>query len=459
MTSKRFAVAVVLVGWIFAAGVSAEQRNVLLLISDDHGLQLGCYGDHVIQTPSLDRLAASGTRFSMAFATVASCSASRSVIYTGLHTHTNGQYGHEHDYHHQRTQAFVKSMPMLLNETGYRTGIIGKIHVGPPEVYPFQQTKFKGVQGSRDVIGMAEAADRFINTDKDKPFCLVIGYSDPHRTANGFGGETERRGVRKVNYDPEELVVPPFLPDEPEVREELVQYSEAVSRMDQGVGKVLEALDASGRADETLVIYISDNGIAFPGAKTTVYEPGIHLPMLVRVPGRKAGVVNQAMVSFVDIVPTVLDWAGVKAPYPLPGRSILPIVDQEKPDGWDVIFASHTFHEITMYYPMRVIRTRRYKLILNLAHQLDYPFASDLYASKTWQGVLRRQDKMFGNRTVDAYIHRSREELYDLENDPHELKNLAGDLKYAEVLSDLRGRLKEFQQDTKDPWIVKYRYE
>jgi N-sulfoglucosamine sulfohydrolase len=166
------------------------------------------------------------------------------------------------------------------------------------------------------------------------------------------------------------------------------------------------------------------------------------------------------MVTWADLMPTILDYAGAEGPdYGLHGRSFLDVLDEDNPAGWDQIFASHTFHEITMYYPMRVIRTRRYKYILNLAHALPFPFASDLYASDTWQGVLKRDDTMFGNRTVDAYLHRPWHELYDLKSDPHELVNLADDPAHAEILSKLQSHLRDWQRRTKDPWIVKYDYE
>src|SRR5262249_16671123 len=154
-------------------------------------------------------------------------------------------------------------------------------------------------------------------------------------------------------------------------------------------------------------------------------------------------------------------------PYPMPGRSLLPILEEANPPGWDVIYGSHVFHEITMYYPMRMLRTRQNKYILNLASKLDFPFASDLYESKTWQGILRRSgglgrpapNGMFGPRSIAAYVHRPREELYDLEKDPGELRNLADDPKHAAILNDLRTRLKAWQEKTKDPWVVKYKYE
>ena len=441
-------------------GKKSGQKNVLLLISDDHGCgDAGCYGNPVVKTPNIDRLAKNGVRFTSAFSAVASCSASRSVIYSGLFNHTNGQFGHQHSFHNQHTHRWVEGVPALLNKKGYHTGIINKFHVQPREMYPFDEVITKGVHG-RDVFTMAEKAREFIESGRDNPFFLVVGYSDPHRDWVKSNAR-DYPGIEKTVYSPDDVLIPPFLPDRPEVRQEFAEYYQSVSRLDRGIGYVLDFLEKSGRAEDTLIIYISDNGIPFPGAKTTLYDPGIHMPMIVSSPAlRRRGIVNNAMVSFVDIVPTILDWTGAEPPpYKLPGRSILPVLEEENPSGWDEIFASHTFHEITMYYPMRALRTRKYKYILNLAHKLDYPFASDLYSSPTWQGVLRRNDTMMGVRNVEKYIHRPKEELYDLEKDPDEVNNVAGNVQYAGVLDNLRKRLKAFQEETDDPWIVKYRYE
>ncbi|MBN1341984.1 MAG: sulfatase [Phycisphaerae bacterium] len=454
--------AVLGIAFLLGAGASmasvrpGDQRNVLLLISDDHGLQAGCYGNAVIKTPNLDRLAASGVRFTSAFATVASCSASRSVIYTGLFNHANGQYGHQHAYHNFHTFTNLRSLPGILRERGYRTGIVAKFHVQPHSVYPFEVINV----GARNVPAIAQASREFMTAEPDRPFLLVVGFADPHRSRKGFGDESVPEKMPTVGYRPEDIVVPRWLPDTPTVRKELVSYYRSVSRMDAGVGMILDALKEAGGAGNTLVIYISDNGPAFPGAKTTLYDPGIHLPLIVRCPTlRKTGIVNNAMVSWVDLVPTMLEWTGTKPPPGLQGRSFLGILGQENPKGWDTIFASHTFHEITMYYPMRVIRTRDYKYILNLAHGLDYPFASDLYASPTWQEVLATKAETYGPRRVDAYLHRPREELYYLPSDPDEVKNVAGDPAHRKALEELRARLKAWQKKTKDPWIVKYEYE
>jgi N-sulfoglucosamine sulfohydrolase len=436
------------------------RRNIVLLVADDLGLDLACYGNSRIKMPHLDALARRGVRFSHAFATVSSCSPSRASIYTGLYTHTSGQYGLAHAEHNQHTRPQVKSLPGLLKSAGYRSAILGKIHVLPRSVYPFDEEITQGLEGNRNVAVMGKKARHFIESCGDRPFLLVVGFSDPHRAGVGFANHKTYQGVPEARYDPRDVLVPSFLPDVPEVRAELADYYQAASRLDHGVGLVLNALKETGNADRTLVVFLSDNGIPFPGAKTTLYDAGVHLPLLVSAPNQKGhGLTNRAMVSWVDIAPTILDWARVKKPPVMPGRSLLPILEEEKPKGWDVVFGSHQFHEITMYYPMRMIRTRQHKYILNLAHQLDYPFASDLYGSKTWQGILRRKSKQLGPRDLDAFLHRPREELYDLERDPNEVHNLAADPEYAGVLADLRQRVKKWQEATKDPWLVKYKYE
>jgi N-sulfoglucosamine sulfohydrolase len=435
-------------------------RNVVLLIADDLGFQLGCYGDKNIRTPHIDALAKNGVRFTHAFAAVSSCSPSRATLFTGLHTHANGQYGLAHADHNFYSFTKVRSLPGLLKANGYRTGIVGKIHVLPQSVYPFDVQMVKDLGGNRGVAAMGEQARQFIRDSGDKPFALVVGFSDPHRSAKGFGNENKYRGVEEVIYDPARVTLPYLLSDKPEVRAEWAEYYQSITRLDRGVGFVLDALKETKHADDTLVLFLSDNGPPFPGAKTTLYDAGVHLPLIVSSPLQKRrGGVNHAMVSWIDILPTILDWTGTKAPPVLTGRSVLPILEEENPNGWDTVFASHQFHEVTMYYPMRMIRTRTHKYIRNLAYKLDYPIAQDIYDSKTWQEILRRGDKMIGDRSVEAFVHRPLEELYDLERDPHELKNLAADPACADTLNDLRERLKKWQTQTRDPWLVKYRHE
>jgi N-sulfoglucosamine sulfohydrolase len=424
-----------------------QRPNIILIVSDDHGREaLGCYGNPVIRTPNLDRLAQEGTRFTNSFCTTASCAASRSVILTGLYNHTNGTYGHTHGCHHFACFDDVATLPALLNAGGYRTGRAGKKHYAPESIYPFQWHCPEG--HGRDDVGMAEACRPFIERDisaRGNPFFLYWCSFDPHRAGvvdehplrpNDFGNPAESfPGDEEQPYAEDEVIVPPFLSDTPEVRAEIAQYYQSIARLDRGIGRLIDILKETGRYDNTVILYISDNGAAFPEAKTTLYEPGMCLPCIVNSPEhRSTGIVNDALITWADITPTVLDFAGLNQdPEQFHGKSFVGILDQESPQDWrDEVYAAHTFHEITNYYPMRVI---------------------------SWQGVLRDDLTHFGARTVEAYIHRPRFELYDLGNDPDEIDNLADQPAYADVVEGFCEKLKAFQRETKDPWLHKWIYE
>lgn len=448
----------------------AAPKNIVLFVTDDQSQDAGCYGNPKLKTPHLDALAADGVRFDNAFCTTASCSASRSVILTGMQNHANAQYGHEHVYHHFRAYDDLESLPVILQRGGYRIGRVGKLHVGPPEVFHFQQT-FKA--DARNPVAMADACREFIATPSEKPFFLYFCTADPHRGGgtvtsdpykpDAFGNKPGGyAGIEEVIYKPEDVIVPPFLPDTPACRAELAQYYQSVSRIDQGLGRLIALLKEAGRYDDTLIVYIADHGIAFPGAKTNLYDPGMRAPCLVRNPYEaNRGFASREMVSWVDLTPTLLAFAGAKPKVDrLQGRSFLSAL--AGPDVAEVneVFASHTFHEITMYYPMRVVRTRTHKLIWNVASPLPFPFASDLWASPAWQDrYAQGPTTLYGKRTVAAYIQRPKFELYDLVADPDEAKNLAEDPQHADLLKELQTKIRDFQKRTKDPWISKWDYE
>ena len=478
----------------------AAKRNIVLFVTDDQSPDFGAYGNSALKTPNLDALANDGTRFDHAFCTTASCSASRSVILSGLHNHANGHYGHQHSYHKFNSYGNLISLPVYLSHGGYRTARCGKYHVAPESIYKFGQV----IPGkSRSPVEMAENSKAFLAEDSEKPFFLYICTSDPHRgggSANELPYKPDRfgnpkpgskgyPGIKEVIYDPKKVNVPGFLPDTPTCRAEIAQYYQSVSRVDQGIGRLIEILKETGKWEDTLFLFIADHGIAMPGAKTTLYEGGMRSPCLVRNPYlKKRGVATDAMISWVDLAPTILEFANVLdgkgklnrstekslgitkikgeqngralAPGKFHGRSFLSVLDQEKTNGWDQVNASHTFHEITMYYPMRVVRERRYKLIWNIAHGLSYPFASDLWAAPTWQAQWKQgMSAPYGAKTVRSYIHRPAFELYDLQEDPHEGKNLANSPKHQELLARLKKKLKAFQGQTNDPWVMKWRYE
>ena len=477
----------------------ADRPNIILFVTDDQSPIAGCYGNRVIQTPHLDALARDSTTFTHAFATTASCSASRSVILTGLHNHFNGQYGHTHAFH--KFESFVSmrafALPQLMSQAGYRTVQIGKLHVAPESVFHFDQY-LKG--DTRNAKQMAEVCKPVFEEKSKQPFFLYFATSDPHRgggrdqTFPGkhkpdlFGNRPNKRshkGIEEVFYDPEKVIVPGFLPATPESRAEIAQYYQSCSRIDQGLGHLISLLRELGQWDNTVLIFTADHGMAFPGAKTTVYEAGLRVPFIVRDPrAPNIGVTSDAMLSHADITPTILDYAGAldhkknapkeplkveplgvgenagKVPKKYHGRSWRGLVGRPEVKGWDQISASHTFHEIQMYYPMRVIRDRNFKLIWNIAYRQPYPFASDLWAAATWQAQWEKgKDAKYGKRTVDSYINRPAFELFDIASDPNESRNLADDPAYSETLKKYQDLLKAEQKRTGDPWIMKWRYE
>ena len=344
---------------------------------------------------------------------------------------------------------------------------------------------------SRNVAWIADEAEAFFSSTKaeDKPFFLTIGYVDPHRdvaTRGGFGNTDYDSRVSRARYDPSQVEVPSWLPDLPETRQELAEYYEAINRTDQGVGLVLDALERQGLRDDTLVIITSDNGPPFMNAKTTLYDAGTCLPFIV-VPPRSSsvhakakGITNPNMLSYVDILPTLLDYAGIAdkpnsgeyikpgagmlddRPLPSPprgGRSFLPILarsDVAPESEWQHhVFGSHTFHELQNYWPTRVCRSRRFKYHRNIAWKLDFPFAADLYASYTFEGMRKMAEPMMGSRRFQDYLSRPAEELFDLENDPDELRNLVDDPKYADILTEHRTKTERWQKRTHDLWLFK----
>jgi len=437
---------------------AAPQRNVLLLISDNHSwYDCGCYGNPVVRTPHLDQLAADGVRFREGFATTASCGPSRAVMYTGLLTHANGQYAHPHREHNQQLREDVVTIFSMVKENGYRTGLIGKDHIKPLEKYPLD---VHDRRGSRDVVAMGEKVDAFL-AGADTPFFLVVSFHDPHPTSidgAGWGITKPTPGYEPVTYPPRDVIVPPFLPDNPEVREGIAGYYQQISRMDTGVGNTLKALEANGHRDDTLVIFIADHGTSEPGAMGTHYEPGVRVPFIVRKPGMSnPGLVNEALVTFADLTPTILDWTETPFDgYRLHGRSFLPILDAPDAPGWDTALLSHVAHDVFAYYPMRTLRTKRYKLIWNVNWRSEYPLPIDAVQRRTWVANRESGAETIGLRTIEDFLHRPRLELYDLENDPWEATNLAEDPKHAERARSMAEELATRLEEQGDPWMRKF---
>ena len=428
----------------------AGTKNVLLLIADDWSPLAGCYGSPVIRTPHVDELARRATRFPHAYCTSPSCAASRANILTGHYSHTHGQYGHSHSIHNFHTAASMPSVPKQLGTAGFATGIIGKLHVQPESVYPWTHDLQKVPGGPRNVPQMAALAKRFFDDIGDRPFYLHMGFTDPHRD---FGNQHTYEGVEETRYDPEEVPVPDFLPDHPDVRAELAQYYQSISRLDLGFGLAVSALQEAGRADDTMIVIMSDHGMPFPGAKASSFDSGHHCPLLMARPGA-AELECDALVNWSNIAPTVFDWCGVEAPEGLPERSLIPILDESHPQDWDETFTSHTFHEVTNYYPYRALRGRRYKYVRNLYPELTRPLPSDLWASPTWQAVLGQGLKDMGKRPTAAFLQQPAEALFDVQADPEEAVNLIDDPALQEVAQQMRTKVRRFRMATSDPWVL-----
>ena len=443
---------------VFSRPVQA--KNIVLMISDNHTwLDCGCYGSKNVKTPHIDRLASEGVRFKQAFATTASCGPSRAVIYTGLLTHSNGQYAHPHREHNQELRPDVTTVFEMLKLSGYRTALLGKDHIRPLEKYPLD---LHNRRDSRDPVILAERAKAFMAESADSPFFLVVSFSDPHPTSldknSGWGIKTETPGYDPVSYDPEKITVPGFLPDEPFVREGLAGYYQQISRMDHGVGLVLDAIEETGRRDDTLVLFISDHGTSEPGAMGTHYEPGVRVPFIVRNPRmEEAGLTHQALVTFADITPTILDWSGAAFDeYPLHGRSFLSILHDPQAKGWDYALLSHVGHDVFAHYPMRTIRGQRYKLIWNIIYGSEYPLPIDTVQRATWVETRKSGSKMIGPRSIQQFLQRPQLELYDLETDPWETKNLAEKGEHGELKSQLVAEMMARLEAQADPWLRKY---
>ena len=445
-----------------ACGITAPYPNILLITADDlnwDSLGISCAGAPD-PTPNLDRLAAEGMRFERAHVASALCIPSRSALFTGLHPHNNGAQGFE------PIRPEVTPLTEMLYYARYRNGIIGKVtHLRPiekffwQEVYP-EETLGRGRdpaayhRATKDFIGKALAAER--------PFFLMANIHDPHRPFHGSDAEKSAFGERLAEipppsrvYRPEEVRVPGFLPDLPEVRIEIAQYYSSVRRCDDSVGAILKALEESGVADHTIVLFLSDNGMSFPFAKTTCYPHGTRTPLIVRWPGRvPQGKVDRThFISGVDLLPTLLDMIGMAIPLGLDGASHRNLMLGRSQAGEESLVTSLHATAAERLYPTRALHHGRYVYIYNAWSNRRTEFIAEPQKGLTWSAMLRAAERDPGiAERVDLYLYRTREELYDLESDPDALTNLAQDPGHREVLEESRDRLLKWMAASGD-WL------
>ena len=401
--------------------------NILYLHSHDTGRYVQPYG-HAIPTPNLQWLADQGVMFRNAFCAAPSCSGSRAALLTGEYCHTNGMMGLAHrgftlndlGHHVVRT----------LTEAGYHTELIGEQHVSADPAVLGYHVVHEIEDNSASLV--APAAIGALSRDIPEPFFMSVGFFETHRSF--FSPSSVRDRVYSLP--------PPFLPDTPEIRQDIAAYKASARALDQGVGAVLNTLNETGLDRNTLVICTTDHGLAFPTAKASLLDRGIGVMLILRGAGFSGGHARDELASHIDIFPTICDVAGIEPPDWLEGRSLLPLVRGDEPPGARAeIFSELTYH--AAYEPQRAIRTERYKYIRRFD---DYPYP-----------VLPNCDD---SPSKDAYIARgwakrpvSREALHDLFFNPGEGRNVIDEPAYGEVAAELRERLEAWMVRTADPLL------
>jgi arylsulfatase A-like enzyme len=409
---------------------------VLLLIADNLGWRdLGCYGSKDAISPNTDELAKGGVRFTNAFVTASSCSPSRTTIITGQAPHSTGTLGLTHIYPEYQLPSKTPTMPEALRRAGYHTAIDGKWHVAP-----FKNIGAYGYKEhlNRTDIRSSDKAREFISRSKNAPFYLEMNFMQTHRPSPNHAF----RQHPDFPVDPKSIRVPEYwsLPDWPEIREDVAAYYSQAAHMDAIIGEVLDHLENQGLADNTLVVYVSDNGPMYPGGIGMCYDRSIATPLILRWPAALKAGAHDSLVSTIDIMPTVLAAAGIAAPPPVQGASLLPAAKGEESGVRDAVFAEMTYH--VLHTPMRAIRTKQFKYIENLN---DTPVGLDMCEDLEWAKRVAKLPEQPCCRP------RPPEELYDIQNDPNELINLADNAGYAEVKADLIKELHAWRSMTADP--------
>jgi N-sulfoglucosamine sulfohydrolase len=441
-----------------APGQAQRRTNVLFITADDLGPLLGCYGEKRIRTPNLDKLAASGVRFRTAYVTQASCSPSRSSIFTGLYPHGTGQYGLANTGYKLHEPLQRATIPNVLKEHGYRTGIIGKLHVEPEATFQFDFDRHTGTN-TRKVRDVAKLARQFFTSIGDHPFFLMVNFSDPH----AFRKEDDRNAwyfPPQVDGLPEKPVPPDQRTlwdwqgiDTPEQRERVANYLNAVQRLDDGVGMLLDELKQSGFGDTTAVIFVGDHGPPFNRGKTTCYEAALRVPFLLRWPGVSKPSVSDAMVSTVDVAPTIYDIAGVRSPVRVHGKSLRPVADGSNRNWREYLGGEFHMHGANAFFPRRAVRDVRYKLIHNLLAGRSRP---PLGIDGDRAHVIAQEDRYAGTpvrRAFETYTNPPEFELYDLQADPVEFFNLADQPESKRVLTRMQSALLAWRKETQDPFL------
>lgn len=434
-----------------AAAAASRAPNVMVITADDLGPQLGCYGDTVAATPNLDRLAREGMRFDRAYATQSSCSPSRASLLTGTFPHQNGQTGLAPAF---RIREGVRSLPEILHDRGYRTGVVGKLHVGgiPKTAFDVRVPKEelpRTAKSHRDVRIPASLVGEFLDGADGRPFFLLLNLIEPHRP---FSAQVA--GLPESPLHAGDAPVFPFLGIEREsVRQAVADYYNGIARMDTGVGLVLDALEEKGILDDTMIVFLGDHGPGFTRAKTTCYEAGTHIACLVRWPARiPAGSSTEHFVSVVDLAPTILEAAGAPVPEGLAGASLFRLAQGRAEDWRTAVFTEFEFHGPSIFVPRRSIREGNVHLIVNLLPGVPNP-AKGIDGCSAWEESRGLADSDSVRRAYATYDIPPPIEIYDLAKDPGELVNLANAPEMERARERLLGELQSWRETTADPLL------
>ncbi|MCA9082943.1 MAG: sulfatase [Planctomycetaceae bacterium] len=436
----------------------ASPLNVLLITADDLGVQLGCYGDRAARTPQLDALAARGCLFENAYVAQASCSPSRSAMFTGLYPHSNGQYGllNANVGFEIHEDLRSKTIPAILKRQGFATAIMGKLHVGPEKSFPFDQ---RLRADTRDVHAAAKTAGEFLQSVK-APFFLMANYADPHVMGRSPRPPQEAfpTQYKGIPQNPLKIGQVPSFPFQevkhPEQIERTTQYYNAATRFDTAVGLLLAELTKSGHAADTLILFVGDHGPPFFRGKTSCYEGGVKVPMLVVWPNViSPGSRSKALVSTVDILPTILDATDCPEQIATQGMSLRTagLADDFRP----FLATEFHYHGNKPFFPRRTIRDARYKLIHNLRAGQATPINSidgDAALRLAMEPDGDTPDEV--RQAFQVAANPPEFELYDLQTDPWEFHNLAEQPEYQPQMHRMKDALLTWRKETNDPLLT-----
>ena len=429
-----------------------KQPNILFIVSEDNGPEMGCYGTP-IQTPNFDKLANQGVLFEKAYVPQAGCSQSRAAFLTGLYPHQNGQIGLA-TWKYQMFNPSIPNIPTTLKLAGYTTGIIGKLHINPASAFDFD---FKAIPSAnfqrKEMSRYAEEAEEFMH-NADKPFYLQVNHPDAHAP---FIREID--GLPNSPLDPEDVDALPYMGvNHPRLKEMTANYYNCMMRLDTYVGDLIEALKRTGKYENTLIVYIGDHGADILRGKRTCYEGGVRIPMIVSWPGKKLKPArSKELVSTIDLFPTFLEAAGLQVPEYLPGKSLFPLLHEEKVKWREFLFTEFHLHSNHNPFMQRAVRNERYKFIHNLSHGQEnpgYTFTFRKLIKEVDTKILEEANPQV-KKAYELMKKPPEYELYDLEKDPYEFQNLAIDVAYVNISEQLKSTLLNWQKETSDPLIDK----